>query len=401
MRRPLPEAVPAETLERFSLVAGGPFHRVLSRVGLIGADQLPTRSAALVLASLAWLPPALLALAQSLLDGDALALAFFTDATVHTRYLVAVGVMVATERHADGRLVLLTRQFVGSGLVSGEARVGFRAALVEADRRSSSSIAEVVMLAVALLWSTTLVGYLVSLAGATWEGAVVDGQLVFSWAGQAARFLSTPLFLFLVFRWIWRFVVWTTLLLRISRLPLELSPLHPDRSGGLGFLSIYPSIFSGFAFALSCVIAASFLRELHLDLARLSSDAVWYTLATWLAFIVGVFVGPLLVFARPLYTARERALLDYGRLAHRHHVSFHRKWIEGGKSGEELLGSADPSSVSDLNASVAAVWALRLVPVDLSAVIQLLLASGIPLLAVVATQMPLIELAKRILGAIL
>lgn len=48
---------------RFSLVTGGPFHAALKCLGLTGADELPTRRAALSLALLAWLPPALLAVA--------------------------------------------------------------------------------------------------------------------------------------------------------------------------------------------------------------------------------------------------------------------------------------------------------------------------------------------------
>ena len=36
-------------------------------------------------------------------------------------------------------------------------------------------------------------------------------------------------------------------------LSLQLMPLHPDRSGGLGFLANFPGIFSGFVFALSSV----------------------------------------------------------------------------------------------------------------------------------------------------
>jgi hypothetical protein len=59
---------------------------------------------------------------------------------------------------------------------------------------------------------------------------------------------------------LWRFLASTALLFRISRLPLQLAPLHPDRSAGLGFLAIYPSIFSGFVFALSCGVSSSILR---------------------------------------------------------------------------------------------------------------------------------------------
>ena len=50
-----------------------------------------------------------------------------------------------------------------------------------------------------------------------------------------------------------------------ARLPLQLTPLHPDRAAGLGFLAIYPSIFSGFVFALRWVVASSFLKDLSLQ----------------------------------------------------------------------------------------------------------------------------------------
>jgi hypothetical protein len=76
---------PSAPADRFSLVAGGPFHAVLSRLSLTGADQLPTRRAALGLALLAGLPPALLAVVQSLVDSQYSGWGFFTDWTVSTR----------------------------------------------------------------------------------------------------------------------------------------------------------------------------------------------------------------------------------------------------------------------------------------------------------------------------
>ncbi|MGC1953349.1 MAG: hypothetical protein WA970_12440, partial [Gammaproteobacteria bacterium] len=109
----------------------------------------------------------------------------------------------------------------------------------------------------------------------------------------------------------------------------------------------------------------------------------------------------LLVFVGPLYAARERALLEYGRLATEHHHAFHRKWIGEARSGEDLVGSSEPSSAADLNASVQLVRELRVVPIDSAAVARLVVAAGVPLLAVVVTQMPLVELAKWIVGTIL
>ncbi len=385
--------------ERFSLVAGGPFLTLLRRLRLTGADQLPRRRAAIGLALLAWLPPALLALAQSAVDGHYSGVGFFADATVHTRYLVAIWVMIATERNADGRIALLTGEFRDARLITHDAEPAFADALVIADRRSSSGFAELSIVIVALAWSGLTARYAVALAGSGWDGTVTGGEVMLSWAGEMARFVSTPLFLFLVFRWIWRFLVWAALLYRISRLPLQLTPLHPDRSAGLGFLAIYPSIFRGFVFALSCVVASSMLKEL--SLARHSPETVWFALAGWLAMSLVVFLGPLLVFVGPLHALRERALLDYGRLAQAHHLAFQRKWIGGARSGADLMASLDSSSVSDLNASVEVVRELRLVPVDAAAVVQLVVAAGVPLLAVVATLMPLSELARWIIGAIL
>jgi hypothetical protein len=198
---------------------------------------------------------------------------------------------------------------------------------------------------------------------------------------------------------VWWFLVWGVLLFRLSRLPLQLTPLHPDRAAGLGFLAIYPSIFSGFVFALSCVIASSMVKDLGLE--RHSAELVWFAIGGWLTFALILFLGPLLVFVAPLYATRERALLQYGRLASQHHLAFHQKWIGEARSGQDLMGSPDPSSASDLNASVQAVRDMRVVPVDAVAVIQLVVAAGIPMLAVVATQIPLEDLVKWLVGTIL
>lgn len=390
---------PGDPVERFSLIAGGPFNRALCRLGLAGADQLPTRRAAIVLIMMAWLPPALLAVAQSLLDGGYRGWGYFSDWTVHARYLIAIGAMIATERYADGRILTLARHFRESRLLSDEGLSAFRAELAVADRRSSSALAEGIILVAALAWSSVTVPLAAALAGSSWEGTVVAGQVSLSWAGEATRFLSNPLFLFLVLRWFWWFALWTILLYRISRLPLQLTPLHPDRSAGLGFLTIYPGIYSGLAFALSCVVASAMVKDLALE--QHSPETVWFAVAGWMALNLILFLGPLMVFAGPLYAVRERALIDYGRIVTRHHVAFQRKWIGEAGSGEEFTGTSELSAISTVNSCIKAVQEMRLVPIDRGAVVQLVVAAGVPMLAVAATQVPMAELGKWFLGKIL
>lgn len=387
------------TSSRFSLVVGGPFHGTLRRLGLTGKDQLPTRRAALVLALTAWLLPALLVAVQSLFDDRYSGWGFFLDWTVYTRYLLAIWVMIATERYADGRLITLTQQFREARIISDADLPAFRSALTNADRRSASTLAELVILAAVVAWSGVTADYTVVLSGTAWEGMDIAGESVLSWAGEAARFISTPLFLFLTLRWIWRFLVWSGLLYRISRLPLQLTPLHPDRSGGLGFLAIFPGIFSGLLFALSCVVAAAMVKDVGLQAH--AAETVWFAIAGWLLMSVALVLGPLLVFVKPLYALRERSLIEYGSLASRNNLAFHHKWIDQSGSGEEQIDGDEISSVSDLNAAIEVVQSLRYIPVDFPAILQSVVAVGIPLLAVVATQVPIGELAKWLVGSVL
>jgi len=389
----------SRTGQNFSLVIGGPFSEILNRIGLNGTDRLPHARAGIILALIAWLPPAILAVIQTQADSQYSGWGYFWDFTVYTRYLVAIAVLVATERIADHRVNLILEQFGHSHIIPGSVNPAFRSLLERADRRSASSVAEAVILAATVIWSGYVTNLTIALAEKSWEGTLAGGTEVLSWAGLAATYVGTPLFLFLAFRWLWRFFVWTLLLYRISRLPLQLTPLHPDKAAGLGFLSIYPSVFTGFVFAMSCVVASSILKELGLEAHEPSM--VWLALAVWMIMIMGMFLGPLMVFITPLANERRQALLDYGRLASEHHLLFHREWVEKKKSGAELFGSPIPSSISDLNGSIQAVREMQTVPLSLAAFIQLFLASGLPLLAVVLTLIPLGDLIKWILGSML
>lgn len=385
---------PLRPRARFSLVVGGPFHRLLTRLGGTGPDGLPRPQTALFLAVLAWSIPAVAVVVQSLLDEAYSGWGYFSDATVHARYLVTIAVLIMTEHYADGRFEILIREFRATRIIGDDQDEAFLRALDQADRRSSSAIAEGILVVLALGLASFGTRVAASLVVGGWEGDAVDGRVVLSWAGMLSSLVSGPLFFFLVLRWCWRFVVWTLLLFRLSRLPLDLMPLHPDRCGGLGFLSLYPSIFTGFVFALSSVVAVTVLKELRF--VALSTDQIQWMLGTWIAVVVVLFLGPLAVFVPLLRRAREQALIEYGRLAHQHHHAFRRRWLDSDRSGEELIGSPDPSSSSDLNAIVTTAQEMRVYPIDHFAVVQLLGAAGLPLLAVALTRMPLAELVRRI-----
>jgi hypothetical protein len=379
----------------FSLVAGGPLYRVLRRLGLLGMDQLPTLRTAAAVALFAWLPPALLAVAQTLTDSGYQGWGYFTDLTVPARFLVAIGAMIATERYADSRFRILGRQFRESRLLSSTDVVRFDAIVRVADRMSSSRAAEGVILLTALVVAGLVIERPVQVAGALWEGHLAAGQVSLSWAGTVVRYVSQPLFFFLALRWGWWFLVWGALLFRVSRLRLKLIAPHPDRAAGLGFLAIYPSVFSGFAFSLSCVFSATILKAL--SLRERSAELVWLGISGWLGLNLVVFLGPLLVFSGPMFAAREQALLEYGRMATLQHLALRRTWT--GETPEEH--PAEPGalySTGDLQSQVEAIRAMGYIPVDWGTVVQLVVACGLPFLPVVVKLVPRDTLVDWALG---
>ncbi|MFC1778311.1 hypothetical protein ACFL3I_13390 [Pseudomonadota bacterium] len=391
--------VSSERPIQFSLIEGGPFHTVLAKLGLLGKDRLPTWRTALVLALVAWIPPAILAITQSLLYADYSGWGFFTDGTVYTRYVVAIMVMVATERFADGRISILVNQFLQARLLDADVREKFRDIVAQADRRVSWSSVEGILLLIALVWSWVSFYFISTVSVSGWEEWTTGGGTQLSWAGTAGELLANPVFLFLVLRWFWRFLVWTMLLAQVARLPLRLTAVHPDKSGGLIFLAMFPAIFSGFVFALSCVASSSLIKSMAL--LPQSQAFIWFAIGGWVLMMALIFLAPLFLFSAPLYRAREQALIEYGRLAQIHHQAFHDAWVSGGRDTEEMLGHPDPSSVADLNVCVEAVLDMKIVPLDRDAVLQLVVAAFAPFLVFLALRMPLAEILKWILGVIL
>lgn len=194
-----------DPFEQFSLVNGGPFNFIMGRFGLLAPDGLPTWRSATALALLAWLPPACLAIAQSLFDDSYNGWGFFTDPTVYTRFLIAVFILIATERLADQRLLHLVRQFWKAELIAPEEFQSYRDLLKRAEARANSWVVEVCLFLFVIAWSAFSTRYGVQLAGLSWAGKSSGDDIVLSWAGRISLFWCSPLFLFLVLRWFWRF----------------------------------------------------------------------------------------------------------------------------------------------------------------------------------------------------
>ncbi|MEZ5557686.1 MAG: hypothetical protein R3E86_03975 [Pseudomonadales bacterium] len=379
----------------FSLVRGGPMHRLLQRLRLLDDDELPGARVALTLACIAWLPLVLFALAHPRPWSTAYASNVLVDAGAYARYLIAIPVLVIVDRSAHWRLNRLLGQFVETGIIARDSRTRFDRALVRADRWTGSTGAEAIMLLLAYALSAVTMTLWTSLDSQLWFAGHLAGL---SLAGWWAVLLSTPLHFFLTLRWLWRLFVWAWLLTSISGLPLHLIPTHPDRVGGLGFLTLFPMIFVPLIFALSAVVAASALQQILFG--QISSESVRGLAGIWSAVVGLLFIGPLCVFSRTLMRLRETALLEYGELVARFHRRTLQSMLEHEGDGR-LADSEALSAMPDLAHASDTVRSIRLVPIELWTLIPVAIAALAPMLAIATVDVPLRELMKRLLGALL
>jgi hypothetical protein len=167
--------------------------------------------------------------------------------------------------------------------------------------------------------------------------------------------------------------------------------------GGLGFLAATTHAFIPLLAAHGTLLAGNLANQIFYAGATLTQYRLEILLLV--IFMVLLVVGPLMVFAPQLAAARRNGLREYGTLAQGYVRDFDAKWVRGaGGSDEQLLGSGDVQSLADLGNSYAVIQDMRVVPVTQQAMVQLAVATVVPIVPLLLTLMPLEELLKKLFG---
>jgi len=382
----------------FSLVLGGPLFQLLRRAHLSDDALMLVRQRILFISLFAWLPLLVLsALGGQALGGRA-AVPFLLDVDVHVRFLVALPLLIVAELVVHRRMRFVVKQFLERQVIPESARARFDAAIASALRMRNSVLAEVLLIAfvygvgVLIVWRRYG-----ALAAATWYATPAVGGSTLSLAGMWYGYVSLPLFQFLLLRWYFRLAIWARFLWQVARIELRLVPTHPDRVGGLGFLSNTVYAFTPLAVAHGALLAGMIANRIFYLGATLLDFKV--EIAVLVVFLLCVVLGPLFVFAPQLAEAKRAGNREYGTLAQRYVREFDAKWLRGGAPAEEpMVGSADIQSLADLANSFEVVRTMRLAPVTKEAILQLAAATLVPVAPLALTMMSLEELLKRLFG---
>jgi hypothetical protein len=233
----------------------------------------------------------------------------------------------------------------------------------------------------------------------TWYADATGAGLRLTVAGLWYRDFSFPLFQFILLRWYYRLFIWARFLWGVARINLSLVPTHPDRAGGLGFLTGTVFAFVPLLWAQGVLLAGTLANRIFFMGAKLPDFKV--TIIGVVAWAVFMTVAPLLVFSVRLERARRVGTREYGALAARYVRGFDQKWLRGGApAGEELIGNADIQSLADMGNSFAFVREMTLVPFTLRTVWQLAVITLVPVVPLALTMMPLEEFLNQIVKVV-
>jgi hypothetical protein len=377
----------------FSLVLGGPLFQIFRRAHLAGEGLELLHRRLLIIPLVTWLPLMFL----SVLDHQALArsckIPFLYDVETYVRFLVALPILIAAELVVHRRISPLVRRFVERGIVRSQDLPPFGAAVNSALRVRDSTALELTLLVLVYTLGLWIWSREVALGEPTWY-AMPDGKhLNLTLAGYWYALVSIPIFQFILLRWYMRLVIWFRLLWQISRLSLRLSPAHPDRSGGIGFLGRSSYAFGPVLFAqgalMSGLIASRVLYEGR-PLLSFKAEA-----AGFVGFFVLIILGPLLMFTPLLERTRTNGFAEYGLLANRYAFGFEDEWLPSrGGDTIALPATADISPVYALDNLYSNVSKMRLVPFGSRDITLLAATTAAPLVPLTLTIFSVPDLAK-------
>jgi hypothetical protein len=290
---------------------GGPLYRLGNRLGLI-RERSNLTYLGLAFGLSLWI----VLVSLTFIQGISYQIFSLSVISAHVRLLVTIPLFFGCEGRLDPHLARFVRTIVRADVVPNSAVPLLEAEIAFISRWRDSWIPETICLLAVVLMTAFLPR--IYLASETVH--VVGG------AGMASDWywiVCMTLFRFLILRWLWHLCLWWHFLWFLSRLDLHLVPTHPDRAGGLGYVSVIHRQFGVLILALTTFQSATFAERI--SLGGMTLRDFYLQIIILLILYAILFLGPLLIFFPILAACRSKGQADYGELASRYVNEFDKK----------------------------------------------------------------------------
>lgn len=378
-----------------SLMTDGPLYQFYLWARLVKPILQLYKRRIIVICLFAWLPLLLLSLANGVAFNNA-KIPFLWDIEVHIRFLVSLSLLLYAEIIANKQIQIIVNHFYDTTLMTSESKSIFKSIIESTKDWAHSFTAELILLVFVII-----IGYAVSLHYlpnniSTWY-TTQNNQL--NLAGLWYIFVSLPIFQFILLRWYYRLILWYRFIWKVSRLPLQLNSLHPDKAGGLGFLINSAYAFEPFLLAHSFLLAGMIFNRIWLNNATLL-EFRGEIIFMWL-FLVLLPLTPLMFFIPALAKTKRLGTLAYDKLADKYVSDFSKKWMNPSANDKALLGTSDIQSLADLGNSFNISADMRITPFNKHNIFLIFILTSLPLLPLIIFAMPVEKIISQLIGIIL
>jgi hypothetical protein len=381
----------------FSLFHGDRFNRLFAALHASQDARFTILKRCVIVVMLTWVPVAVLALWSGLYGGGMTTTNFFADFAAHAQFLIAMPLFMLAEPIVEASTRIADRQFVDCGIIRPQDLHQMRRVHVLIRGLRVSPWPDIAFLVIAYVLSLViLIPEFNAQPLPTWHVKDYAQWRALTAPGAWEFLIALPLLNYTWLRFVWKIVMWTIYLERVSRLRLDLHPAHPDLTGGIGFISITQGRFALFILAYGVSnIAATVGYEIAILHYDLSAVPVWGPL---LGFTIGaplLFTLPLLMFTAQLYRSKQYALSLYRERVTEHSRVVEQRWRERHRSAESAVEEVrELTELSALGTMFTRIQTMRVVPFDMRSFGQLLGSS----LGSLSVLLPLLHANANVTG---
>lgn len=368
---------------------------------LILSNDGPIGIRILILLGIAWLPLVVLTVIDGTLISSAITIPFIKDVVPNVRGLIVIPLFVMADNIIEPMMSRNVKYLRSSGVVPETEQVHLNNMVDKITYLINARWMQVILVLLAVLVSWAMHADYVDMWEqrdvTSWALHVENGNVDATLAGFWFLLVTSPMVSFFLYRWIWRFIVWTIFLYRISRIKLELYASHTDLAGGLGLIGAGQFLFG----IIFLIMAALLSSELASNIMYEGGNLIDMRPVVLVFIIISIIViaVPLLFFTRKLFALKRRALVEYGQLQLQISRDFHHHWIND--EGKDMVDSVQPSALADYSAVYDVVNSMRVVPLNPRAILVLAVMLMVPFLPLVLTEQSIGDVLKMIGGSIL
>lgn len=376
----------------YAFASGGIIWKIIDRPKFEAKSLKHKVFLVFMLMMLCWLPIALLSLFT--LGWQQFYLLFIRDIATHVRFLLVFPILLFARRSINNSFNHTVFFFYETQIVDQTNSNEFDRLMIKIEKWKTSRLVDYsIILLIYFLFFVQGRSRVNNVANyAPWH--LLNNHI--SPAGWWYLVVSLPVFQMLLYRWIYTIFLWIYFLRSISKIHLNLSSLHPDGVGGLGFLRYTQLSFFPVALALSALTAG--VTNNLIIFSGISLTDYKIALGTVLVLSILLFISPLLLLLPLLAKVKRKYFMQYSSESWPIARAYEKELGEFYKNGEE---KPDASWHVDLIGSFEQTQKMKISLVDKSILFAFIAAIILPFLPVVAQQIPLKQVFFDVVGKVL